>query len=185
MKYLKCLTPLIAVSLLLTACSTHQPNQDINEVLLSIHNYACALSVTLYSNKNTNTYVAIQEYNADGSYYMEFLDPDNFKIQFTDNTLQLSSNLFETQYFSQYEDSNQNPLFLSYFLNHYFNSEDSSIIEKTASSLTLKMPEQNENLYQAVLTIENNQPKTLTYLDKNGTPKVNIIYSEFQSNSSC
>ena len=170
---------------ILTSCHKPAPQKDIHELLLSIRHYACRFDVTLYSNKNSNTYTAIQEYNADGSYYMEFLDPDQLKIQYNNNTLQLSSNLSTTQYTQPYQERNQNPLFLSYFLNHYFNTEDSSILSKTSTSVTLKMPQHNDYLYQATLTIEDNLPKTLIYTDKNGTPRVNIIYSEFQSNSSC
>ena len=184
---MKLLKTLIFLTLLtvLTSCHKPTPQKDIHELLLSIRHYACRLDVTLHSNKTSNTYTAIQEYNADGSYYMEFLDPDQFKIQYNNNTLHLSSNLFTSQYTQPYKELNHNPLFLSYFLNHYFNAEDPSILSKTSTSVTLKMPQHNDQLYQATLTIENNLPKTLTYLDKNGTPKVNIIYSEFQSNSSC
>lgn len=184
MKLLKILC-FFCVLIFLTSCHKPASQKDIHELLLSIHHYACRFDVTFHSNKNSNTYTAIQEYNADGSYYMEFLDPDQLKIQYSDNTLHLSSNLSSTQYTQSYQELNQNPLFLSYFLNHYFNTEDSSILSKTPTSVTLKMPQYNDYLYQATLTIENNLPKTLTYCDKNGTPKVNIIYSEFQSNSSC
>ena len=58
----------------LTSCQKQGPSKDIHEILLSIHHYACRFDVTFCSNKNTNTYTAIQEYNEDGSYYMEFLD---------------------------------------------------------------------------------------------------------------
>ena len=179
------LIAIITLLLLLAACHKTPPQKDLHEVLLSLHHYSCRFDVTFHSNKNTTTHTAIQEYNADGNYYMEFLDSDQLKIQYSDNNLQLSSNLFATQYTTQYEERNQNPLFLSYFLNRYFTAEDSSILSQTQNSVTLKLPEHNTYLHQATLTLENNLPKTLTYLDKNGTPRVNIIYSEFVSNSSC
>ncbi|MBP3284675.1 MAG: hypothetical protein J6M02_04170 [Clostridia bacterium] len=169
----------------LTSCQKQGPSKDIHEILLSIHHYACRFDVTFCSNKNTNTYTAIQEYNEDGSYYMEFLDSDELKIRYSDNILQLSSPLFPIEISYPYEELNQNPLFLSYFLNRYFNCEDSSVLSRTKSSVTLKMPDYNDYIDHATLTVENNLPKTLIYFDKNGTPKVNIIYSEFVSNSSC
>jgi len=188
MKILKKLKKLFIILLpltLLTACQKTPPQKDLHELLLSLHHYSCRFDVTFHSNKNTNTYTAIQEYNADGNYYMEFLDTDQLKVRFSNNQLQLSSALFPNEYTQPYEEVNQNPLFLSYFLNRYFNSEDSSILSRTENSVTLKLPEYNNYIHHATLTIENNLPKTLTYLDKNGTPKVNIIYSEFISNSSC
>ena len=185
MKHLKHISTITLLLLLVTACHKTSPPKSLHESLLSIQHYACNLNITFYSNKNTTTYTAIQEYNTDGNYYMEFLDPDQLKIQYENNTLQLSSNLFSTQYTTPYEERNQNPLFLSYFLNRYFASEDSSIISKTENSITLKLPEYNTYIDYATLTLENNLPKSLTYFDKNGTPKVNIIYSEFVSNSSC
>ena len=49
------------------------------------------------------------------------------------------------------------------------------------NKISLILPENNSYLYSATLYFENNLPASLTYFDKNGTAKVNIIYNEFKS----
>ena len=97
---MKLLKTLIFLTLLtvLTSCHKPTPQKDIHELLLSIRHYACRLDVTLHSNKTSNTYTAIQEYNADGSYYMEFLDPDQFKIQYNNLPVSITCKYIDTKY---------------------------------------------------------------------------------------
>ena len=52
------------------------------------------------------------------------------------------------------------------------------------NKVSIILPQNNDYLYSATLYFENNLPASLTYFDKNGTPKVNIIYNEFKSGKS-
>ena len=81
----------------------------------------------------------------------------------------------------EYIELNKNPLFLSYFINTYFNLEDSNNIKLTDDSIEIILPNNNVYLYSAKLQFKNNEPYSLTYFDKNGNMKVNIIYNEFTS----
>ena len=113
---------------------------------------------------------------------MEFLDDDNFKVSFDKNILNISSEPLGISSTSlNYPEINTNPLFLSYFINTYFNSESSKDITTEENKISLILPENNSYLYSATLYFENNLPASLTYFDKNGTTKVNIIYNEFKS----
>ena len=167
---------------LLTSCAPHKEVISPNDILLSIKDYTCKMSITYFSNKNTTEYNALQSYTSNGTYSMEFLDDDNFKVNFDKNILNITSEPLGISSTSlNYPELNTNPLFLSYFINTYFNLESSKDILTEENKISLVLPENNSYLYSATLYFENNLPASLTYFDKNGTAKVNIIYNEFKS----
>ena len=173
---------IILLIVFLTSCAPKQEVIAPNDILLSIKNYTCKMNITYFSNKNTTEYTALQAYNSVGTYSMEFLDDDNFKVSFDKNILNISSEPLGISSTSlNYPEINTNPLFLSYFINTYFNSELSKDITTEENKISLILPENNSYLYSATLYFENNLPASLTYFDKNGTAKVNIIYNEFKS----
>ena len=111
---------------------------------------------------------------------MEFLDTENLKINYENSLLDITSNLFEENLeIPNYTELNQNPLFLSYFINIYFNSEESNSAKITENSIHITLPNYNNALYSAELIFNNNLPHTLTYFDTNGNEKINILYNEF------
>ena len=166
--------------MLLTACSKVNYYKTPNELLLSIKDYSCKMKISYFSNKNSNTYLATQTYSALGKYSMEFFDDHKLKINYENTTLNISSdNSKLTIVNSSHYELNENPLFLSYFINTYFNTEESNIIKTDENSIYLKLPNINEYLFSAKLELNNNLPYSLTYFDKNGNAKINIIYSEF------
>jgi len=167
-----------------TACSTKKQPSDINEILMSLKNYSCSMQVESFSNKNTVTYNAHQIYQYPNNYSMEFNDIDKTLLSYNNNTLYISSNKLNIlKSIENYPNINQNPLFLSYFLNTYFNLPPENISSKSLSEVSIILPQNNALLYKATLILENNIPNSLTYFDKNEIPKVNIIYNEFKSES--
>ena len=165
---------------LLTACSKNVPQKTPNELLLSIKDYSCDMKISYFSNKNSNTYLATQNYSTLGEYSMEFLDDKNLKISYKNSTLNISSNdpILEITN-TNYAELNENPLFLTYFISTYFNIEESKNIKTDENSVYLELPNHNEYLFSAKLVFKNNLPYSLTYFDKNGNAKVNIIYNKF------
>jgi hypothetical protein len=86
--------------------------------------------------------------------------------------------------YENYENLNTNPLFLSYFLNSYFNSVSENILECNSEKVSINLPSNNSYLSHATLTLNNNTPYSLTYYDKNNKPKLSIIYNKFSFESS-
>ena len=171
---------LLTFIFLLSGCSNKIPKKTPNELLLAIKDYSCKMQISYSSNKNLTNYTAIQSYSSTGNYSMEFLDTENLKINYENSILNISSELSENNLELQnYPEINQNPLFLSYFIKTYFNSEESNNIEITEDTILLKLPNYNNSLHSAKLTFKNNLPYILTYFDVNGNEKVNIIYNEF------
>jgi len=172
--------PLFIFIFILTACSPKVTPKTPHELLLSIKDYSCKMQISYFSNKNQTEYSAIQTYSGIGKYSMEFSDEENLKINYENRILDITSKPVEKSITMQnYPESNRNPLFLSYFINTYFNSEEPNKAEFTENSVHITLPNHNEYLYSAKLTFENNLPHTLTYFDENGNIKVNIIYNEF------
>ena len=176
---------IIAMVILLTACSPKTCPMSPNDILLSIKDYTCKMTITYFSNKNTTEYIAPQAYSSNGLYSMEFLDDENLKITYDNNLLNISSlPLNISSATDNYTEINANPLFLSYFINTYFNSENHESITVEEDKISVILPENNNYLYSSTLYFENNKPTSLTYFDKNGTTKVHIIYNEFKSGKS-
>ena len=169
----------ICLILLLSACTKNTSSKTPNELVLGIKDYSCKMKISYFSNKNNSEYNALQNYSASGKYYMEFLDDTNLKISFENSILNISSASNSSITNENYSELNQNPLFLSYFLNTYFNIEESEKIKIDENSIFLNLPSYNDYLVSAKLTFNNNLPCSLTYFDKNGNVKVNIIYNEF------
>ena len=164
----------------LTACSNKVTPKTPNEILVSIKDYSCKLEISYFSNKNTTTYLASQKYSSIGEYNMEFLDKENLKINYSNSNINISTSLLEKNLeLSNYKELNQNPLFLCYFINTYFNLENSTDIKTTENSIHIPLPNYNSHLSSAKLIFKNNLPYELTYFDENGNARVNIIYSEF------
>ena len=167
-----------------TGCSIKKPATNVNDILLSIKNYSCSMQIESFSNKNTVAYLATQTYQYPNNYLMEFNDSDNTVISYNSGSLSIgSTKLNILKNIQNYENINQNPLFLSYFLNTYFNTTPENILTSTLDEVSILLPSNNPYLYKATLKLENGTPLSITYFDTNGTPKVNIIYNEFKSES--
>jgi len=165
---------------ILTGCTKKITPQSPNELLLGIKDYSCKMQISYFSNKNSTEYLAIQSYSSLGKYSMEFLDNDNLKINYENSNLNITSNLANTSInLSNYKELNKNPLFLSYFINTYFNTEIKNNIKIFDDSIHLILPTNNQYLYSAELLFKDNVPYSLSYFDENGNVKVNIIYNEF------
>lgn len=170
--------------LVLSSCSHKKQTKDINEILMSLKNYTCSIQIESFSNKNTITYKATQTYQYPDNYLIEFNDADKTTISYKTNNLYISSeNLNIFTEIKNYQNINQNPLFLSYFLNTYFNIPKENILTNTLKEVSIILPTNNPYMNKATLKLENNIPISITYFDKNETPKVNIIYNEFKSES--
>ena len=151
---------------------------------MSIKNYECSMSITFHSNKNEITCMANQIYNSPDIYSLNFID-DNYSVSYSEKMLTLSNNFLNlSDSYENYENLNTNPLFLSYFLNSYFNSSAENILESTLEKVSINLPNNNSYLAYATLTLKDNVPYSLTYFDKNNNEKMNIIYNKFSFESS-
>ena len=171
---------LIILSLIfLCSCQKQSEPQDINTLLLSIKNYQCTMDVTFYSNKNEINCLANQTYKYPDNYSLKFSD-NGLSFSYSEKMLTLANNFLNlSTNYENYENINTNPLFLSYFLNSYFNSSSKNIIESNLQKVSINLPNNSSYITHATLELQNNLPYSLTYYDKNNKPKLNILYNEF------
>ncbi len=168
----------------LCSCQKQTTPQDINALLMSIKNYDCNMEISFHSNKNIITCSANQTYNYPDNYSLQFSD-DALSLSYSEKMLTLANNFLNLSTgYENYENLNTNPLFLSYFLNSYFNSSSENILESNLQKVSINLPNNNSYLSHATLELQNNIPYSLTYYDKNNKPKINIIYNKFSFESS-
>jgi len=142
------------------------------------------MSITFHSNKNKIKCMANQIYNYPDTYSLNFID-DNFSISYSEKMITLSNDFLKlSENYTNYENLNTNPLFLSYFLNSYFNSSAENILESNLEKVSINLPNNNSYLSYATLTLQDKIPYSLTYYDKNNNEKMNIIYNKFSFESS-
>ena len=178
-------TLIILSFVFLCSCSNKTQSTDINTLLLSIKNYECSMDITFHSNKNLITCSAKQIYTYPDNYSLNFSDNQILSISYTDKMLTLSNSFLNlSKSYDEYENLNTNPLFLSYFLNSYFNSASENILECNLDKVSINLPSNNPYLSYATLTLTNNIPHSLTYYDENNKPKLSIIYNKFSFESS-
>ncbi len=166
--------------LLLVSCNKKHEIKDIDTLLMSIKNYTCETRIERFSNKNVLVFNAKEKYEYPDKYSLYF--DDNTNISYINNVLSIQNGKIDAKKeILDYQNINKNPLFLSYFLNTYFNNKDAAI--KDNSEITIILPSNNTYLYKATLKVNNNVPHSLTYFDKNDTTLVNIIYNKFDFES--
>ena len=135
------------------------------------------MEISFHSNKNIITCSANQTYNYPDNYSLQFSD-DALSLSYSEKMLTLANNFLNlSTSYENYENLNTNPLFLSYFLNSYFNSSSENILESNLQKVSINLPNNNSYLSHATLELRNNIPYSLTYYDKNNKPKINIIYN--------
>jgi len=176
---------LIILSLIfLCSCQKQFEPQDINALLMSIKNYDCTMDITFYSNKNEIICLASQTYQYPNNYSLQFSD-SSLSLSYSEKMLTIANNFLNlSTNYENYENLNTNPLFLSYFLNSYFNSSSENILESNLQKVSINLPNNNSYLSHATLTLQDNTPYSLTYYDKNNKPKLNILYNKFSFESS-
>ena len=138
---------LIIFSLIfLCSCQKQTAPQDINALLMSIKNYECNMNITFYSNKNYINCSATQIYNYPETYSLQFSD-NNLSLSYSEKMLTLANNFLNlSESYENYENLNTNPLFLSYFLNSYFNSSSENILESNLQKVSINLPNNNSYL---------------------------------------
>jgi len=163
---------------------------DIVNKYLELNAYETIMDVRVYSNKNTREYQMKQTYSSPNIYSSEVLKPveiKGVKSIFDGEILTvLNPNIPDEKIFENYNVPAENPLFLSCFLNRYFNKDNRSV--EGNNNFTIMKGQMINNdmaINKGELTIDNKTklPIKLEYYDVNGNLKIDIIYNEFKFNS--
>ena len=164
-------------------------SQEIVDYILNINSYKAKITMKVISNKKTNKYVIIQEFNKENGCTQEIVEPSNIagtKITNKDGNLILeNSNLNLSTLFEDYNGLGKNYMDLNEF------------IEECKLSNNIKFDEINGEIIIEIKGISSNKyicnkklyinkekliPTKLTIEDNNQNVKINIEYDEIELN---
>ena len=164
-------------------------SEEIKQNILNTKEYEALITVTVESNKNSNTYVLKQKC-VDRIHYQEVVEPSNICgtiIEFNGTDLKISNTkLNTTKILQDYKYIAQNSLWLEYFIKDYL-SYDKSSEEETDTEIILKTKTLNEeNKYNTYKTLyidkKTEKPTKMIIQDINRKDKVYILYNEIKIN---
>lgn len=161
---------------------------EIKEYVLNIKSYEAEMSVTINSNKTSNTYCISQKYYKDGTYVQELLEPNKVKgltIKYDGNSIKVENTKLNLS--SIYQNNSQiydNSLFLVSFIENLKNDETPKI-EKNEDEIILETKVKNGNKYTAYKKLylnENGKPIKMEVQDISQNVKVYILYNKIEIN---
>lgn len=162
-------------------------SQEFVDNFLNTNSYIAKVYVQVNSNKNTNKYILKQEFNNDGEFIQEVIEPSNIEnvklIKKENNLIIQNTQLDLTTIFENYAGLEENSLDLSSFINDYKANEKSSFEEKDGK-IIMQTECENNNKYtkNKILYInkEKNIPEKLVIQDNNQKSTIIIEYNEIE-----
>lgn len=159
----------------------------IDNILNADFNYTAEANVTVYSNKNENTYDIRIEETKEHS-FLEVISDGKIKglnLEYEENKLILkNTELNLEKIFENYNELSGNHLFLKTFIKEYFESENTEIVEDDEETLVVKITLLNSNKYikyeELYIDRKKGLPKKLVIKNSDKQIKVCIIYNNIE-----
>ena len=159
----------------------------IDNILNADFNYTAEANVTVYSNKNENTYDIRIEETKEHS-FLEVISDGKIKglnLEYEENKLILkNTELNLEKIFENYNELSGNHLFLKTFIKEYFESENTEIVEDDEKTLVVKITLLNSNKYikyeELYIDRKTGLPKKLVIKNSDKQIKVCIIYTNIK-----
>lgn len=160
----------------------------IKENILNIEGYNAVATVTVQSNKNTNTYRILQEANKKtNTFKQELLEPEYIagtKFEFDGNNLTIENAKLNLKHiYENYKYIESNELSLIAFVEDYQNDETAKTFEKDGIVI-METNTKNKNRYSSSKILYFNK-KTgkidkMEIIDSTQNTKIYIIYNEIE-----
>ncbi len=163
--------------------------ENIIEYILNINSYEAELEVEVNSNKNINKYKIKQEYK-DNTFKQEILEPQQIKgiiTTYDGKNLKIeNTNLSLTKLYNDYQNLNNNVLWLNSFVEEY-KKDNNSEYEENDTQIILSNKQENTNRYTTYkkLYIDKKtlKPTQLQIQDDNKNIRIDILYKEIKIHS--
>lgn len=159
----------------------------IDNILNADFNYTAEANVTIYSNKNQNTYEIKQEETKEHSFLEVISDGDikGLNLEYEENKLILkNTELNLEKIFENYNELSSNYLFLKSFIKEYLESEETEILEDDENTIVVKITLLNSNKYikykELYIDRKTELPKKLIIKNSDKQIKVCIIYNNIE-----
>ena len=164
--------------------------EEIKNYILNMNSFSAEATVTITSNKTTNTYIFKQKLKGNQC-VQELLEPENIaglKIQYDganvkiDNTKIGLSKLYEN-----YQYISDNSLWIKTFINDYKNDANEKTMYEENDTIILEVRLKSENIYSAnkklYIDKKTAKPVKLEVQDITQNLKVYILYSKVEINT--
>ena len=167
----------------------NQSADKIKKYILNIESYKANVQITITSNKNTNTYEAIQEYDKENNLYkQEILAPQNLAgtiFEYDGVNLQIkNTELNLSKIYENYNYIGSNELSLNAFIEDY-NNNDTTDYEND-EEIILETKIKNNNKYRAIkklyISKDTGNPTKLEIQDVSQNTLVYILDNEIEIN---
>lgn len=159
----------------------------IENILKANLNYKTEAEVTIYSNKNENTYTINQEETEEHS-FLEVTSKGNISglvLEYQENRLILKNTELDLEkIFENYNELSSNYLFLRTFVQDYLVSEEKSINQEDEETIIVKVTVLDSNKYikykELYIDRRTGFPKKLIIKNSDKQIKVCIIYTNIE-----
>ncbi len=163
---------------------------EIKNYILNMDSFKAEVSVTITSNKTTNTYIFNQKFKGN-QYIQELLEPENvagLRISYDginvkiENTKMGLSKLYEN-----YKYITNNSLWITTFINDYKNETNEKTMYEENEVIVLEVKVKNENVYNAnkklYIDKKTARPIKMEVQDITQNLRVYILYNKVEINT--
>lgn len=163
---------------------------EIKNYILNIDSFSAEVSVTITSNKTTNTYIFSQK-SKGNQYIQELLEPENvagLKILYDGNQVKVeNTKIGLSKLYEDYKYITNNSLCINTFISDYKNETNDKMLYEENNTIVLEVKVKNENIYNAnkKLYIDKltGNPVKMEIQDTTQNLRVYILYSKVEINT--
>ncbi len=196
MKLWKIMLLLIVSTIFMISCkkpSIEDRYYDAHTKMMEIDSYQTIVKIHNYTGENNREYVFKQMFKNPDKYRLEVMSPENLKGNttiFNGKTAWIQHDAInQTWKMDSFEHSNEQLMFIGYFLENFINSEESKYHSETFNGedtivITTELPGGNPNFYRQNLwiDIEDFTPLKLNITDNEDKAKFEVYYENFKMN---
>ena len=165
--------------------------KSIEEYILNMSSYEANITIEVKSNKNSNQYVAKQQFSEPNIFKQEIIQPDNIQgltTVYDGSTLKIeNTDLNLSKIYEQYQYIAENALCLNDFIKEYKNSEIKKYEEKENQAIMEVKKQNSKNQYivtkKLYIDKSTKKPLKMEIQDINQNVLVYILYNEIKINS--
>lgn len=163
---------------------------EIKNYILNMNSFKAEVTVSVTSNKTTNTYKFIQKYKGN-QFEQELLEPENIsglKIIYDGTNIKVeNTKIGLSKLYENYKYVTDNSLCITTFINDYIDSRNEHFMKEENNTIILEVKTKNENIYNTnkKLYIDKNTalPIKMEIQDTTQNLKVYILYNKVEINT--
>ncbi|WIF95325.1 LolA family protein [Caminicella sporogenes] len=186
----------IFIILILVGCREKSDEQlfyDVQKFITSLDSYTCTAYITIYGNKEPETYIVKQWYKAPDKYRIDIEKPEELRGKTTiyngNKVLIRHPKIGQGWIMENYKNTVEQKMFLGYFIHNYLNNENGKIKKQTIKKIDYllfetEIPGEHPyfNREKLWFEIKKYYPYRLQILDINDKIRVDIKYRNFEYN---